>query len=68
MTIRQNEIENEIEKSKEKFSIDAHDVVALAGLAILIAGIFLIYRPAALIVLGGLLMYYAFVTAPRARG
>jgi hypothetical protein len=56
------------EEKKQKFSIDAHDVVAIAGLAILIAGIFLVYRPAALIVFGAITVYYAWVTAPSSRG
>ncbi len=37
------------------------DAVALFGLALLIAGIAWIYKPAALIVLGALLLVYAFV-------
>jgi hypothetical protein len=45
--------------------VDAVDVVAIAGLVMLVAGIALIYRPAALIVLGALLLFYAFVISAK---
>jgi len=38
------------------------DVIAILGLGVLIGGIAWIYRPAALIVLGSLLLLYAFVS------
>jgi hypothetical protein len=43
--------------------LDSEDVIALLGLIFLIAGIFWIYKPAALIVLGALLLSYAYVSA-----
>lgn len=36
------------------------DLIAIAGLALLVSGVFLIYRPASLIVLGVFLLAYAF--------
>lgn len=41
--------------------IDARDVIAVIGLVLLSAGFYQIYWPAALIVPGGILCWYAFV-------
>lgn len=56
---------SDAETSKRKLIVDAVDVVAIAGLVMLVAGIALIYRPAALIVLGALLLFYAFVISAK---
>lgn len=55
--------ESAIEKSPiepEKKKVESEDVVALTGLLFLVSGIFWIYKPAALITLGVLLLVYAF--------
>jgi hypothetical protein len=55
--------DNPIETKPARFAKE--DAVALLGLSLLIAGIAWIYRPAALIVLGALLLVYAFVLAAK---
>lgn len=56
---------SDAEASKGKFTVEGVDVVAIAGLVLLVVGIALIYRPAALIVLGALLLFYAFVISAK---
>lgn len=51
--------------ARNKSSVELVDVIAIVGLACLVGGIFLIYRPAALIVLGVLLLFYAFVISAK---
>lgn len=41
--------------------IDREDVIGLIGLAIIIAGVFWIYRPAGVIVLGAVVIAYALI-------
>jgi hypothetical protein len=48
-----------------KASLELVDAIAIVGLACVVGGIFLIYRPAALIVLGALLLFYAFVISAK---
>ena len=56
-----SEVEIASSKSQKQGAIAKEDLLALLGLLFLISGIFLVYRPAALIVLGLLLIVYAFV-------
>lgn len=53
-------IENQPIEPEKKKRVEGEDVVALVGLTFLVSGIFWIYKPAALITLGVLLLVYAF--------
>jgi hypothetical protein len=48
---------------EKKSSLELVDWIAIVGLVCLVAGIAWIYKPAALIVLGLLLLFYAFVVS-----
>jgi hypothetical protein len=54
-------------KPRKKFELEAIDIIALAGVALVVGGIAMVSKPGALIVLGALLLFYAFALArPRA--
>jgi hypothetical protein len=54
-----------VSEVENKSSLELVDVIAIVGLACLVGGIAWIYRPAALIVLGAFLLFYAFVISAK---
>jgi hypothetical protein len=52
-----------VSDAQKKSSVELVDVIAIVGLVSLVGGIGWIYKPAALIVLGALLLFYAFVVS-----
>jgi uncharacterized membrane protein HdeD (DUF308 family) len=68
LDVRKLETNLEAEAAGVKNRFAREDAVALLGLISLVIGIYLIYKPAALIALGTLLLVYAFVLGVKHNG
>ena len=49
------------EPAEKKAWAPDEDVIAVIGLSLLVAGVFWIYRPAALIIAGAFLLWYSYI-------